>query len=38
MWYLNGEKKEAISLLAYTLGILLVIIVVAFLLLIALVL
>ena len=37
IWYLNGEKKEAISLLACTLGILLVIIVVVFLLFIMLV-
>ena len=34
MWYLDGKKKEALSLLAYTMGIFLIITVVVFLVLI----
>jgi len=34
IWYLNGKKKEALSLLAYTLGIFLIITVIVFIVLI----
>jgi len=34
MWYLDGKKKEAVSLLVYTLGIFLILTIIAFLLLI----